>query len=190
MQTNHSCRAERWRQTVRPKNLKIFPIWPLQKRLGDPSITNRGLDMRHNDRHMGSDSKNPKQAMNLPDYVLGRTMYTQAHVHTKELSETCPLHRRVWAAIYGTHTCSHPCGKAWEETQDLVPAAPGRGAGVRGALVLPLDPITMFGLAHLHDSLPKNVFKEEYEGRKPALFGISSAKSQGGEEAAGPIMMR
>lgn len=41
--------------------------------------------MRHNDRHMGSDSKDPKQARNLPDYVLGRTMYTQAHVHTKEL---------------------------------------------------------------------------------------------------------
>lgn len=47
----------------------------------------------------------------------------------------------------------------------------------------------MFELAHLHDSLPKNVFKE-YEGRKPALFSISSAKPQGGEEAAGPITMR
>lgn len=111
MQTNHSCRAERWRQTVRPKNLKIFPIWPLQKRLGDPSITNRGLDMRHNDRHMGSDSKNPKQAMNLPDYVLGRTMYTQAHVHTKELSETCPPAQKG----VGSHLrCTHMLTSMWK----------------------------------------------------------------------------
>lgn len=89
--------------------------------------------MRHNDRHMGSDSKNPKQAMNLPDYVLGRTMYTQAHVHTKELSETCPLHRRVWAAIYGAHTCSHPCGKGMGRDAGigaLLPQAEGLGSEV------------------------------------------------------------
>ena len=146
--------------------------------------------MRNKDRHMGSDSKKPKQAMNLPDYVLGRTMYTQAHVHTKELSETCPLHRRVWAAIYGAHMLTSMWKGMGRDAGLGAPLPQAEGLGSEGALVLPLDPITMFGLAHLHDSLPKNVFKEEYEGRKPALFSISSAKSQGGEEAVGPIMMR
>ena len=36
----------------------------------------------------------------------------------------------------------------------------------------------------------KNVSKEEYEGRKSALFSINSAKPQGGEVAARSIMMR
>lgn len=70
------------------------------------------------------------------------------------------------------------------------PLLQAEGLGSEGALVLPLDPITTFELAHVHDSLPKNVFKEEYEGRKSALFSITSAKPQGGEEAAGPITKR
>lgn len=111
--------------------------------------------MRNKDRHMGSDSKKPKQVMNLPDYVLGRTMYTQAHVHTKELSETCPLHRRVWAAIYGAHMLTSMWKGMGRDAGLGAPLPQAEGLGSEGALVLPLDPITMFGLAHLHDSLPK-----------------------------------
>lgn len=80
-------------------------------------------------------------------------------------------------------------GKAWEDagTGALLLQAGGLGSGGHS---LSLDPITMFELAHVHDSLPKNVSKEEYEGRKSALFSINSAKPQGGEVAARSIMMR
>ena len=151
--------------------------------------------MRRNDRHMGSNSKNPKQAPRLISQITCWAepcihRYTQAHTHTKGLSETCPLHRRVRAAIYGMRACSHPCGKGMGRdggTGALLLQAGGLGSGGHS---LSLDPITMFEPAHVHDSLPKNASKEEYEPRKSALFSINSAKPQGGEVAARPITMR
>lgn len=44
-------------------------------------------------------------------------------------------------------------------TGALLLQAGGLGSGGRS---LSLDPITMFELARVHDSLQKNVFKEEY----------------------------
>lgn len=55
-----------------------------------------------------------------------------------------------------------PCGKGTGReagTGALLLQAGGLGSGGRS---LSLDPITMFELARVHDSLQKNVFKEEY----------------------------
>lgn len=90
----------------------------------------------------GKQLKEPQTGpqINLPDYVLGRTTHTQAHVHTKELSETYPLHRRVWAASSGTCACSHRVGKAREEKQELVPCCSRQAGWGQGGARSPWTP--------------------------------------------------
>ena len=80
-------------------------------------------------------------------------------------------------------------GKAWEDagTGALLLQAGGLGSGGTRS---PWTPSQCLNLPMYMTVSQKNVSKEEYEGRKSALFSINSAKPQGGEVAARSIMMR